>query len=69
VSKLLVTAAAIASAVSPSLAMSTIRARQTNFRGVFRSRTSSSSRSRSASLIEIRSIVRIGPDSQVQADL
>jgi hypothetical protein len=63
------TAAAIASAISPSLAKSTIRARQTNFCGVFRSRTNRSSRSRSASLIEIRSIFRIGADSQVQADL
>ena len=37
--------------------------------GVFRSQTSRSSRSRSASLIDIRSIFRIGADSQVQADL
>jgi hypothetical protein len=63
------TADAIASAVNPSLANSTIRARQTTFWGVFRSRTSRSSRSRSAVLIEIRSIVLIGPNSQVCADL
>jgi hypothetical protein len=59
------TAAAIASAVSPSLAKSTIRALQTTFWGVFRFRTSPSNPSRSALLIEIRSIVLIGPDSQV----
>jgi hypothetical protein len=63
-SKLLLTAAAIASAVSPSLAKSTIRARQTNFCGVFRSRTSRSSRSRSAPPIKISSIFRIGTESR-----
>jgi len=63
------TAAAIASAVRPSLASSTIRALQTTFCGVFRSRTSRSNRSRSAAVIEIRSIFLIGADSQVRADL
>jgi hypothetical protein len=63
------TVAAIASALSPSLASNTIRARQTTFCGVFRSRTSRSNRSRSAALIEIRSIFLIGADSQVRADL
>jgi hypothetical protein len=62
-------AAAIPSAVSPSLANNTIRALQTTFWGVFRSRTSRSNRSRSATPIEIRSIFRIGADSQVRADL
>jgi hypothetical protein len=37
--------------------------------GVFRSRTSRSSRSRSAVLIEICSIFLIGADSQVRANL
>jgi hypothetical protein len=69
VSRLLLTAAAIASAISPSLASSTIRALQTTFCGVFRSRTSRSNRSRSAALIAICSIFLIGADSQVRADL
>jgi len=63
------TAAAIASAVNPSLASSTMRALQTTFWGVFRSRTSRSNRSRSAALIDIRSIFLIGADSQVRANL
>ena len=53
----------------PSPANSTIRALQTTFCGVFRSRTSRSSRSQSAVLIDIRSIFFIGADSQVRADL
>jgi len=61
-------AAAIAVAVMPSLARSTIRARQTTFCGVFRSRTSRSIRSPSAGLTEIRSIFRIPAGSQVRAD-
>jgi len=69
VSTLLPTAAAIATAVNPWPAKSTIRARQTTFWGVFRSRTSRSNRSRSAALIEICSIFLIGADSQVRADL
>src|SRR5207248_4177915 len=69
VSTLLPTAAAIAVAVKPSLANNTIRALQTTFCGVFRSRTSRSNRSRSDMLIEIRSIFLIGADSQVRADL
>src|ERR1700756_194868 len=56
VSRLLPTAAAIASAVNPSLASNTIRALQTTFCGVFRSRTSRSNRSRSTALTAIRSI-------------
>ncbi|KRR02322.1 hypothetical protein CQ10_18995 [Bradyrhizobium valentinum] len=52
-------------AVSPSLAKSTIRALQTTFWSVFRFRDQHSNPSRSALLIEIRSIVLIGPDSQV----
>jgi hypothetical protein len=63
------TAAAIATAVKPSLASSTIRARQTAFCGVLRSLTSRSSRSRSATLVEICSVFRIGADLQVRADL
>ena len=46
-----------------------IRALQTTFCGVFRSRTSRSNRARSAPPIEIRSIFLIGADSQVRADL
>jgi hypothetical protein len=52
-----------------SPANSTIRARQTTFCGVFRSRISRSNSSRSAALIEIRSIFLIGADSQLRADL
>jgi hypothetical protein len=63
------TAAAIATAAKPSPANRTIRARQTTFCGVLRSRISRSSRSRSAALIKIRSIFLIGADSQVRADL
>jgi hypothetical protein len=63
------TEAAIPADVSPSLANNTIRALQTTFCGVFRSRTSRSNRSRSAALIEMRSIFLIGADSQVRADL
>jgi hypothetical protein len=55
----------LAGLISPSLAKSTIRALQTTFWGVFRLRTSPSNPSRSALLIEIRSIVLISPDSQV----
>jgi hypothetical protein len=61
----LLTAAAIPSAVNPSLANSTIRALQTIFWGVFRSWTSRTNRSRSAPLIKIRSIFLIGTESQV----
>ena len=42
---------------------------QTPFYGVLRSLTRRSNRSRSAALIEIRSIFLIGADSQVRADL
>jgi len=63
------TAAETAIAVKPSLANSTIRALQTTFWGVFRSRTNRSNRSRSAALIEICSIFLIDADSQVRADL
>jgi hypothetical protein len=63
------TAAAIPIACSPSAANNTIRARQTTFCGVFRSRTNRGNRSQSASLIEIRSIFLIRADSQVRADL
>jgi hypothetical protein len=69
VSRLLSTAPAIPSAVSPSLACNTIRALQTTFCGVFRSRTNRSNRSRSAALIKICSIFLIGAESQVRADL
>ncbi len=69
VSRLLPTAVAIAPAVKPSPAKSTIRALQTTFWGVFRSRTSRSNLSRSAALIEICSIFLIGAESQVRADL
>lgn len=69
VSRLLLTAAAIASAVSLSLASSTIRALQTTFCGVLLSRTSRSNRSRSTVLIAICSIFLVGADSQVRADL
>jgi hypothetical protein len=57
------------SAVSPSLANNTIRALQTAFCAVFRSRTNRSNRSRSAALIPISSIFLIGADAQVRADL
>ena len=50
-------------------AVRTIRARQTTFCGVLRSRISRPSRSRSAAPIEIRSIFLIRADSQVRADL
>jgi len=63
--RLLPIAVAIASAINPSLASSTIRALQTTFWGKFRLRASRSNRSRSALRIKIRSIVLIGPDSQV----
>ena len=53
----------------PSAANSTMRARQTTFCGVLRSRTSRSSRPRSVSLTEIRSIFLIGADLQVWTDL
>jgi hypothetical protein len=69
VSGLLPTDAAIASAVNPSLASSTICALQTTFWGVFRSRTSRSNRSRSDALTDIRSIFLISANSQVRADL
>jgi len=52
-----------------SLASSTIRALQTTFCGVFRSRTSRSNRSRPVMLIAICSIFLIGTDSQLRADL
>jgi hypothetical protein len=65
----LLPAAAMAPAVKPSLANSTTRARQITFRGVLRSPANRSSRSRSAALIEIRSIFLIGADSQVRTDL
>lgn len=55
--------------VSPSAANNTIRARQTTFCGVFRSRTNRSNHPRSASLTEIRSIFLIPADSQVCVDL
>jgi hypothetical protein len=69
VSTLLLTAVAIAPVAKPSLAKSTIRALQTTFWGVFRSRISRSNRSRSGALIEICSIFLIGADSQVRANL
>jgi hypothetical protein len=47
----------------------TIRALQTTLCGVFRSRTSRSNRSRSATLIEIRTIFLVRADSQVRAPL
>jgi hypothetical protein len=50
------------------LASNTIRALQTTFCGVFRSRTSRFNRSRSAALIEIRSILLIDADLQVRAE-
>jgi hypothetical protein len=56
-------------AVTLSPSSNTIRALQTTFCGVFRSLTSRSNSSRSATLIEIRSIVLIGAGSQVRADL
>src|SRR6478672_5805819 len=55
--------------VRPSLASNTIRALQTAFCGVFRSRTNRSNRSRSAALIPIRSIFLMGADLQVRPDL
>jgi hypothetical protein len=69
VSRLWSAAAAIPSAVNPSLASNTIRALQTTFCGVFRSRTNRSNRSRSDALIPICSIFLIDADSQVRADL
>jgi hypothetical protein len=69
VSTLLPVAAEIATAVNLSAANSTIRARQTTFCGVFRSRTNCSNRSRSAALIEICSIFLIRADSHVCATL
>src|SRR5437763_16428236 len=64
-------AATKANVMSPAqtLASNTICALQTIFCGMFRSRTSRSNRSRSAALIEIRSIFPIGADSQVCVDL
>ncbi len=62
-------AAAIPSAVSPAPASNTIRARQTTFCGVFRSRTSRCNRSSSAALGAIRSIFLIGADPQVHTNL
>jgi hypothetical protein len=63
------TATEIAVAVKPSPTNGMIRALKTTFWGVFRPRTNRSCRSRSAALIEIRSIFLIGADSQVCADL
>jgi len=65
VSTLLPTEAAISTAFNPAAAPGTILARHTTLCGVFRSRTRRSKRSRSASLIDIRSIFLIGADSQV----
>lgn len=65
VSTLLPTVRPIATAVKPSPANSTIRARQTTFWGILRSRNN---RSRPAALIEIGSILLIGVESQVRAD-
>jgi hypothetical protein len=62
-------AAAIAPAAIPSAANSTIRARQTTFWAVLRSRTSRSNSSRSAAAIVSGSILLIGEDSHVRAAL